>query len=52
MLGVRRQTVSVIAGKLQSAKVISYHRGTIRILNPKKLEAGSCECYGVINAAY
>jgi CRP-like cAMP-binding protein len=52
MLGVRRQTVSGIAGKLQSAKVISYRRGSIRILNPKKLEAGSCECYGVIKAAY
>jgi CRP-like cAMP-binding protein len=52
MLGVRRQTVSVIAGKLQSAKVISYRRGAIQIVNPKKLEAGSCECYGVINAAY
>ncbi len=52
MLGVRRQTVSVIAGKLQTANVISYRRGVIRILNPKKLEAGSCECYGVIKASY
>jgi Crp-like helix-turn-helix domain len=52
MLGVRRQTVSVIAAKLQTANVISYRRGVIRILNPKKLEAGSCECYGVIKASY
>ena len=52
MLGVRRQTVTVIAGKLQTASVISYRRGAIHILNPKKLEAGSCECYGVIKASY
>lgn len=52
MLGVRRQTVSVIAAKLQTANVISYRRGLINILNPKKLEAGSCECYGVIKACY
>ena len=52
MLGVRRQTVTVIAGKLQTAGIISYHRGIIRILNRKKLEAASCECYGVIKSSY
>ncbi len=52
MIGVRRQTVTVIAGKLQTASLITYHRGVIRILNRKKLEATSCECYGVIKASY
>jgi len=52
MLGVRRQTVTVIAGTLQTASLISYHRGVIRILNPKRLEAASCECYGVTKAFY
>jgi CRP-like cAMP-binding protein len=52
MLGVRRQTVTVIAGKLQTANVITYRRGVLRILNLTKLEAASCECYGVIKAAY
>src|SRR5580704_12024221 len=52
MLGVRRQTVTVIAGKLQAASLITYHRGVIRILNRKKLEDASCECYGVIKAFY
>ena len=52
MLGVRRQTVTVIAGTLQTARLISYHRGVIRILNRKKLEDASCECYGVIQASY
>jgi CRP-like cAMP-binding protein len=52
MLGVRRQTVTVIAGKLQAASLITYHRGVIRILNLKGMEAASCECYGVIKAFY
>ena len=52
MLGVRRQTVTVIAGKLQSAGLITYRRGTICILNRKSLEAASCECYGVTKAFY
>ncbi len=52
MLGVRRQTVTVIAGKLQTAGIISYHRGAIHILSRKKLEEASCECYGVILASY
>jgi CRP-like cAMP-binding protein len=52
MLGVRRQTVTVIAGTLQTASVITYHRGVIRILNRKKIEEASCECYGVTKAFY
>jgi CRP-like cAMP-binding protein len=52
MLGVRRQTVTVIAGKLQTAGIISYHRGVIHILDRKKLEAASCECYAAIKASY
>jgi CRP-like cAMP-binding protein len=52
MLGVRRQTVTVIAGRLQTASVITYHRGVIRILNRKRLADASCECYGVIKAFY
>jgi CRP-like cAMP-binding protein len=52
MLGVRRQTVTVIAGKLQSARIISYHRGVVRILNRRGLEAACCECYGTAKAFY
>jgi CRP-like cAMP-binding protein len=52
MLGIRRQTVTVIAGKLQLAGAITYHRGAIRVLNRKVLESASCECYGVIKAFY
>jgi hypothetical protein len=52
MLGVRRQTVTVIATKLQAAKLITYRRGVIHVLNRKKLEAASCECYAVTKAFY
>jgi len=52
MLGVRRQTVTVIAGTLQTANLITYHRGVIRILNRKRMEDASCECYAVTKAFY
>lgn len=52
MLGVRRQTVTVIAGTLQTASLITYRRGVIRILNRRRLEDASCECYGVTKAFY
>jgi hypothetical protein len=28
--------------------VINYHRGRIEVLDRKRLEALSCECYGVV----
>ena len=45
MLGVRRQSVSVVAGILQAAGFITYRRGVMNIVNREGLEAGSCECY-------
>ena len=47
MLGATRQTVTVVAGALQKAGLITYRRGKIRIVNRKGLEAASCECYRV-----
>jgi CRP-like cAMP-binding protein len=52
MLGVRRATVSEVAGQLQADGIIEYSRGTIRILNRARLEATSCACYRVIREEY
>jgi CRP-like cAMP-binding protein len=48
MLGVRRPSVTVVAGVLQKAGLISYRRGRIRIADRAGLEAGACECYDAV----
>jgi CRP-like cAMP-binding protein len=45
MLGATRPTVTVVAGTLQKAGLITYHRGHVTIVDRGKLEAASCECY-------
>lgn len=45
ILGVRREGVTLAAGKLQQLGVISYQRGQIQILNRAKLKQLACECY-------
>jgi CRP-like cAMP-binding protein len=45
MLGATRPTVTVVAGTLQQAGLITYHRGRVTVLDREKLESASCECY-------
>ena len=47
-LGVRREGVTVAAGKLHKQGVIEYRRGKITVLDRTKLESLSCECYAVV----
>jgi CRP-like cAMP-binding protein len=48
MLGVHRPAVTIAAGTLQKAGLISYTRGRITITDRPALENASCECYSVV----
>ena len=52
MLGVRRTSVSVVAGTLQKAGFIRYSRGNIRLLDIAQLQEGACECYATVQEHY
>jgi CRP-like cAMP-binding protein len=45
MLGTSRPTVTVVAGTLQRAGLITYRRGHVTIVDREGLESASCECY-------
>ena len=48
LLGVRRESVTQAAGRLQGMGYISYRRGHISVLDPTGLRTVACECYGVV----
>ena len=52
LLGVRRESVTDAAGKLQKAGIIEYSRGLIKVLDRPKLEKKVCECYEVVKQEY
>jgi CRP-like cAMP-binding protein len=49
MLGVRRTTVTLVAGRLEAAGVIRCHRGYMQIVDQHELEHRSCECHAMLN---
>ena len=50
LLGVRRESISAAASKLQDGGYISYRRGIISILDPAGLKSRACDCYAVMRA--
>jgi CRP-like cAMP-binding protein len=52
LLGSDRPSISDIASMFQEKGMISYRRGIVNIMNRRKLETASCECYEVIQQYY
>jgi CRP-like cAMP-binding protein len=48
MLGTRRSSVTVAAGTLQKAGMISYTRGSVTIVDRERLEDAACDCYAIV----
>lgn len=48
MLGTRRSSVTVAAGVLSKAGLITYSRGRVKIESRTRLEDAACECYELI----
>ena len=52
MLGMRRVGVTMAASVLQRQGLIEYHRGELKVLNRKGLEATACSCYAADQQTY
>ena len=52
MLGLRREGVTEAAGALKRRGLISYSRGSIEILDARRLMSASCSCYLIVKAAF
>jgi CRP-like cAMP-binding protein len=52
MLGVRRESITLAARKLQALGAIRYVRGRITVLDRDVLEACACECYRIVRSEY
>lgn len=48
MLGVRRTTVTLVAGQLEAQGVIKCHRGHMDIIDQNSLLQHSCECHSML----
>lgn len=48
LMGIRRESVSEAAARLQCGGSIHYHRGHIFVVDRARLESDACECYGTV----
>jgi hypothetical protein len=52
MMGVRRTTVTTVAGDLQKAGMIAYNRGHLRIVDLRQIKEWACECDEDVRSHY
>jgi hypothetical protein len=52
ILGANRKSVTLAAQSIQTAGLITYRRGMMRVLDRLGLEEASCECYAVVRQRY
>jgi CRP-like cAMP-binding protein len=48
LLGVRRESITEVAGRLQQGGFIKYRRGHIDVLDQIGLQSRACECYAAV----
>jgi CRP-like cAMP-binding protein len=52
MLGANRKSMTLAAQSLQTAGLIGYSRGRIRVVDRAGLEKASCECYAIVKTRF
>jgi CRP-like cAMP-binding protein len=52
MLGVRRAGVTVAVGILEKAGAVAHERGRITVVDRRRLEGASCECYRTVRRRF
>ena len=52
MLGANRKSVTLAARSLQTAGLISYRRGRIKVIDRPGLEKATCECYAIVKERF
>ncbi len=52
ILGANRKSITLSALSMKEAGLISYHRGTMQVLDRPGLEKASCECYAIVKARF
>ncbi|NOJ49869.1 Crp/Fnr family transcriptional regulator [Bradyrhizobium archetypum] len=52
MMGVRRTSVTTVAGALQAAGLISYSRGRLHVIDIEQIRKRACECDDVVRSHY
>jgi hypothetical protein len=52
ILGANRKSVTLAAQSMQLAGLISYHGGTIQVLNRQDIEKASCECSVIVRERF